>query len=71
MKPEWFAVVNPAAGGGRAGSLAGPALEKLRAAGLPITSRETSSAGHAVELARAAYAEGYRRFLAVGGDIPL
>jgi len=63
-----LAVVNPAAGGGRCGRLAGAALERLRAEGLALEVRETRAPGEASELARAAYAEGWRRFLAVGGD---
>jgi diacylglycerol kinase (ATP) len=64
----FFAVVNPAAGGGRCGQLAGPALERLRAAGVPIESHETRSPGDGIQLARDAYRAGFRRFLAVGGD---
>jgi len=63
-----LAVVNPAAGGGRCGKLVGPALGQLRAAGLYLEVAEACYAGHASELARAAYADGQRRFLAVGGD---
>jgi diacylglycerol kinase (ATP) len=64
----FFAVVNPAAGGGKCGRLAGPALEKLRAAGVVIETRETRAPGDGIQLAREAYRAGYRRFLAVGGD---
>jgi len=64
----FFAVVNPAAGGGRCGKLAGPALDRLRAAGIPIESHETRAPGDGIRLAREAYRAGFRRFLAVGGD---
>jgi YegS/Rv2252/BmrU family lipid kinase len=64
----YLAIVNPAAGGGRSRALLGPALERLRAAGLQIDVGETSSSGHAAELTRAAWAEGYRKFVSVGGD---
>jgi len=64
----FLAVVNPAAGGGRCGKLAGAALERLRAAGVELEVRESRFPGHAAELAREAYQKGYRRFLAVGGD---
>jgi len=64
----FLAVVNPAAGGGRSRKLVGPALERLRAAGIEVDVAETSAPGHAIELARDAYSRGYRRFLAVGGD---
>jgi diacylglycerol kinase (ATP) len=65
---SFLAVINPAAGGGRCGQLAGAAIEKLRAAGIAIEVAETSSAGDATKLVRAAYARGQRQFLAVGGD---
>jgi YegS/Rv2252/BmrU family lipid kinase len=60
--------VNPAAGGGRAGKRAHAALDRLRSSGIAVEAVRTSHAGHAVELARDAYARGVRRFLAVGGD---
>ncbi len=68
MNESWLAVVNPAAGGGRCRKLVGPALERLRAAGLSIEVAETAAAGDATRLARDFYGRGYRRFLAVGGD---
>ncbi|MGH6783490.1 MAG: translation initiation factor IF-2 N-terminal domain-containing protein, partial [Sphingomicrobium sp.] len=43
-------------------------LDKLRAAGIAIEAVETTEVGHGIELARAAYKQGHRRFLAVGGD---
>jgi len=64
----YFAIVNSAAGGGRARSLFGPAFDRLRAEGLAIDIRETSASGHAADLARAAWNEGYRKFISVGGD---
>src|SRR3984893_803980 len=65
---RFFAIVNPAAGGGRSAKLAGPALERLRKGGLAVDEGTTGAPGDAVHLARDAYARGYRRFLAVGGD---
>lgn len=65
---QFFAIVNPAAGGGRSAKLAGPALARLRDGGLQIDVAATDAPGDAVRLARTAYAQGYRRFLAVGGD---
>jgi len=65
---RFFAVVNPAAGGGRCGKLAPAALEKLRAAGLELEIAESRGPGDAVRLAHEAYAQGWREFLAVGGD---
>src|SRR6266513_3870251 len=65
---RFFAIVNPAAGGGRSAKLAGPALARLREKGLKIDVIASTGQGHAVQLAREAYDQGYRRFLAVGGD---
>ena len=64
----FFAVVNPAAGGGRCRKLVGPALDCLRAGGIDLKVVETSAPGQATVLVRDAYAEGYRKFIAVGGD---
>ena len=61
-------IVNPAAGGGRCARLVGPALEKLRAAGLGLDVKETSAVGDATRIARNAYMQGCRKFIAVGGD---
>lgn len=68
MNDNFLVVVNPAAGGGRCARLVGPALEKLRAAGLVLEVKETSAIGDATRLARDAYRQGYRKFIAVGGD---
>jgi diacylglycerol kinase (ATP) len=68
VKERFFAIVNPAAGGGRSAKLAGPALARLRDKGLQIDVVASTGPGHAVELASEAYAQGYRRFLAAGGD---
>jgi YegS/Rv2252/BmrU family lipid kinase len=65
---RYLAIVNPAAGGGRVRKLLGSALERLKAAGVEIDVRETSASGHAADLARAAWREGYRKFISVGGD---
>ena len=68
MSDAYLAIVNPAAGGGKAGKLLTPALEKLRAAGVNVESRQTSALGHATEIARQAWNKGYRKFISVGGD---
>ena len=65
---KFFAIVNPAAGGGRSRKNAPAALAKLRDAGIEIEEHNTSRAGHATQLAREAYAAGWRNFIAVGGD---
>jgi diacylglycerol kinase family enzyme len=65
---RFFAIVNPAAGGGRSAKLAGPALARLREKKLLVDIFASTGPGHAAQLARGAYDQGYRRFLAVGGD---
>jgi diacylglycerol kinase (ATP) len=65
---RFFAIVNPAAGGGRSAKLAGPALARLREKKLQLDMIASTGPGDAVQLAREAYDQGYRRFLAVGGD---
>ncbi len=65
---RFFAIVNPAAGGGRSAKLAGPALARLREKKEQVDVIASTGPGHAVQLAREAYDQGYRRFLAVGGD---
>jgi diacylglycerol kinase (ATP) len=68
VNSRFFAIVNPAAGGGRCGKLAPRALGRVREAGIELEIAQTSRPGEATSLARAAYAQGYRNFLAVGGD---
>ena len=65
---RFLAIVNPVAGGGRSAKLAGRALAKLREQGLRVDTIASAGPRHAIELAREGYDQGYRRFLAVGGD---
>lgn len=65
---RFFAIINPAAGGGRCGKLAPGAIDRLQRYGVGIQVTRTSLPGEATELARQAYADGYRKFLAIGGD---
>ena len=68
MGQSYLAIVNPAAGGGRSAKLLGPALKRLRDAGLEVRVATTRSPGQATEIARDAYSSGTRYFIAVGGD---
>jgi YegS/Rv2252/BmrU family lipid kinase len=68
VNETFLTIINPAAGGGRCQKLVGPALERLRAAGIALETVETSAPGEATRIARDAYGHGYRKFLAVGGD---
>jgi diacylglycerol kinase (ATP) len=65
---KYLAIVNPAAGGGRARQLLPSALEQLHSAGIEVDLRETAGQGQATEIARKAWAEGHRKFISVGGD---
>jgi diacylglycerol kinase (ATP) len=67
-KERFFAIVNPAAGGGRCGRLAPAALDRVGQAGIELEVALSTKPGEATALARAAYAKGERNFLAVGGD---
>jgi diacylglycerol kinase (ATP) len=67
-KETFLAVVNPAAGGGRCRQLVPAALNRLRTGGIKLEVVETSAPGSGSDLARDAYARGYRKFIAVGGD---
>jgi diacylglycerol kinase (ATP) len=68
VSSQFLAIVNPAAGGGKSGQLAAGMLERVRQTGIALTVRHTTRAGEATEIARQAYSEGIRDFLAVGGD---
>lgn len=62
------AVVNPRSGGGRTGRRI-PEIREALATHFPeVDLRATESPGGGVEVARDAYREGHRRFVAVGGD---
>jgi YegS/Rv2252/BmrU family lipid kinase len=65
---KYLAIVNPAAGGGRVRQLLPSAFERLRSAGVQVEVRETARSAHATEITRQAWAEGYRKFISVGGD---
>jgi diacylglycerol kinase (ATP) len=68
VRPRFFAVVNPAAGGGRCGRIADSALNLVRQTSVDLEVARTTRAGEGSELARAAFERGFRNFLAVGGD---
>jgi diacylglycerol kinase (ATP) len=68
VSTQFLAIVNPAAGGGKSAQLAVGMLEKVRQTGIAVTVTHTTRAGEATEIARQAYSQGTRNFLAVGGD---
>lgn len=65
---RFLAIVNPVAGRGRCGQRAPDVLAQLMNSGVAIDIKHTHGAGEATELARTAYAQGRRKFIAVGGD---
>ncbi len=65
---RFVAIVNPAAGGGACGKQAPQVIGQLRSSGIEVEVRETRRAGDGQKLAREAYREGHRNFIAAGGD---
>jgi diacylglycerol kinase (ATP) len=65
---NFYAIINPAAGGNRCGKLAPDVIDRMRRSGVGIETASTTYAGEATQLARNAYARGFRKFLSVGGD---
>jgi diacylglycerol kinase (ATP) len=68
VSTRFLAIVNPAAGGGKCGRLAEATLDRVRNTGIELDVVNTSRGGQATDLARNAYVQGIRHFLAVGGD---
>jgi diacylglycerol kinase (ATP) len=68
VNDHYFTIVNPAAGGGRCGKLAPAALDRLRSSGLTLEVHITRAPGEATVFAHRGYADGFRNFIAVGGD---
>ena len=65
---SWQLIVNPVAGGGRAGRKSRNALAALRNAGVESEFYETNAAGEARSIACDRAASGERKFLVAGGD---
>lgn len=68
MQNKWLALVNVFAASRKAGSIWKKAAVKLENAGIDYKARFTGGKYNAMELSRIAASEGYRRFIAVGGD---
>lgn len=66
--PQYFFLVNPNAGHGRALPVVEHARRRLEAAGATHQFAYTAQPGHARVLVREAIAQGHRRFVVVGGD---
>lgn len=59
---------NPMSASATTGDAWNKSLEKLRQAGLEVEVAATQHAGHAIELALKAAGDGFRKFIAAGGD---
>jgi diacylglycerol kinase (ATP) len=68
LNEAFLAIINPAAGGGRCGKRVAAVLDQLRSAGIALDTVETRGTAEATQIARDAYLQGRRKFLAVGGD---
>lgn len=68
MTQPYLAIINPRAGGGRCGRSVDRVLAELSARGVALEAARTTHPGHAIEIARQGYADGYRRFISIGGD---
>lgn len=64
----WFTIVNLHAGSGKTVSIWRKAEILLAKAGIPYDNKYTDCKYHATEIAFQAASEGYRKFIAVGGD---
>lgn len=65
---DWYVVINPASGRGRAGRRWPRLAAALSRAGVAFEPALTERPGHAVDLVAEAVRRGFRRVLAVGGD---
>lgn len=68
IKEKWFLIVNPSAGGGKAQNHIQQIEVLLEAANLAFEIDVTACPGDATKITSAAIAEGYRKFIVVGGD---
>lgn len=67
-KDTWIAIVNPKAGSGKTYKEWDKAEELLKQNSIPFLTRLTNFKMHATDLAVSAAKQGYRNFIAVGGD---
>lgn len=68
MQQQWYVIANPVSGKGKAGQNFSSLQQKISRY-LPVGDWGlTTGKGHAIQLAREAIMQGYRRILTVGGD---
>jgi len=68
MQDLWKVIVNPNAGSGRGGREWDEIGDLLKAAGIQFSSAVSQFKYNSIDLVRQAWSEGYRKFIAVGGD---
>lgn len=68
MQDIWKVIINPNAGSGRGRKEWDEISNLLKAAGIEFSSAVSQFKYNSIDLVRQAYQEGYRRFIAVGGD---
>ena len=68
MQDTWKVIVNPNAGSGRGGREWDEISNLLKAADIKFSSEFSQFKYNSIDLVKKAYQEGYRKFIAVGGD---
>ena len=68
QRPAWLVVLNPQSGQRRARKIWARLATHLEACDVSFQVRETQAPGDATRLTRTGWEEGFRHFLAVGGD---
>lgn len=68
MQDLWKVIVNPNAGSGRGSREWDEISDLLKAAGIKFSSEFSQFKYNSIDLVKKAYQEGYRKFIAVGGD---
>ena len=68
MQDTWKVIVNPNAGSGRGGREWDEISNLLKAADIKFSSEFSQFKYNSMDLVKKAYQEGYRKFIAVGGD---
>lgn len=68
VRPEWFTIVNPNAGNGKGKKDWERISGLFHKSDIPVYARFTEKKGEAIGLTRDSLAEGYRKFISVGGD---
>jgi diacylglycerol kinase (ATP) len=66
--PDWFIIVNPNAGNGKGKKDWDRIATLLARNGISFASKFTEKKGHAIEFARDAVSDGFRKIVSVGGD---